>query len=486
MKPEARQQLDQIFNPRGIALFGGVSGGVSFGHFQILSQILYGYGGRIYPISQTGGELSGHKIYKNLDEVDGPVDLASISVPARAVPDVLRDCLKHGVTGAQIHSSGFSETGEREGIALEEEIARIAARGIRVVGPNCFGIHSPKGGITVLPGFRFSKTPGPVAMISQSGGVATDFGFEAKHMGLGLSKVVSFGNGCDVDAVELLDYLADDEDTEFIAGYMEGTRKGRTFLELLRKVTTKKPVVLWKGGLTPLGGRAALSHTGSMGGESKIWEGALHQAGAATVQGLDEMMDTLVALKYLHNSGKRISLLGGGGAIGVFSSDLAYKWGLEIPEFTEATQKRLKTYFPAPGNSMLNPLDTGSPALPVETIKALAREILTREQIDVLIMVMLLRTLEVDRPDLFRLMGMEHPPAGSYLHGLLEELPGLKGETGKDVIMVFDNRSYSPENLQAEITSRKLRALFQAQGIPVFSSTERALRGIFHASRIRR
>ena len=161
-----------MFNPRGFALFGGISTPISFGQLILLSQIRYGFKGRLYPISPGGGEIAGLKIYKSLDEVKGPVDLASVSVPARAVPGILRDCLKNGVAGAQIHSSGFVETGKDEGVALESEILRIAANGIRVVGPNCFGIHNPRGGITLLPGFDFSREPGPVAMISQSGGVA--------------------------------------------------------------------------------------------------------------------------------------------------------------------------------------------------------------------------------------------------------------------------------------------------------------------------
>ncbi|MBW1853037.1 MAG: hypothetical protein JRJ15_16820, partial [Deltaproteobacteria bacterium] len=275
-------------------------------------------------------------------------------------------------------------------------------------------------------------------MISQSGGVATDFGHEAPSLGLGLSKVISFGNGCDLDAADLVEYLAEDPETGYIAAYLEGIRNGRRFLEILRQVTLKKPVVIWKGGLTPLGGRAALGHTGSMGGETRVWNGALAQTGAASVQGLDEMLDTLVALKYLKNMGPRISLLGGGGAIGVYSSDLAQQWGLQIPSFSHDTQKRLKKFFPTPGNSMANPLDTGSPALPVETIKALAEEILTREPVDVLIIIMLLRTLEIEVPAFHTMNGVEAPQGGSYLQGLVEPLAALKRETGKDVVMVFE------------------------------------------------
>jgi acyl-CoA synthetase (NDP forming) len=266
MTREKRQQLDRMFNPRGIALFGGVANAVSFGRRFLDSQILYGYSGNLYPLSEKGGEVLGFKVYKSLKEIEGPVDLAVLSVPARAVPGILRECLEHGLPGVQIHSSGFAELGSPEGLALEAEIAEIAARGLRVVGPNCFGLHCPRGGITLLPGHRFSKESGSVAMISQSGGLAADFGYEARDRGLGLSKVASYGNGCDLEALELLEYLADDPDTGIIAAYLEGVRHGPQFLDLLKQVTLRKPVVLWKGGLTPLGSRATVSHTGSLGG----------------------------------------------------------------------------------------------------------------------------------------------------------------------------------------------------------------------------
>jgi acyl-CoA synthetase (NDP forming) len=480
MTSEERQQLDRMFNPRGFALFGGIGSPASFGQFILLSHIRYGYAGRLYPISPKGGEIAGLKVYKKLSDVDGPVDLASISVPARAVPGVLRDCLNQGVAGAQIHSSGFGETGKAEDAALEAEVATIAAQGIRVVGPNCFGIHTPRGGLTLLPGFDFSHDPGPIGMISQSGGVATDLGHEAPPLGLGLSKVISFGNGCDLEAASLLEYLCEDPETHCVAVYVEGVRDGRRFLSILGRTTRKKPVIVWKAGLTPLGRRAARSHTGSMAGGAGIWEGVLRQAGAAPVQGLDEILDALVALNYLKNIGPRIAFVGGGGAIGVFSSDLASRWGLEVPVFSPETRKRLRRYFPTPGNSMMNPLDTGSPALPVEIITALCKEILVREPIDILIVVMLLRTLEVEMP--FYMMTSPEPPvSGTYLRALIEPLAGLKRETGKEVVMVFDNRAQLAAEAGVEAVSRGVRDRFQDAGIPVYPSTQRALRGIHHA-----
>ncbi|UCE52952.1 MAG: CoA-binding protein [Desulfobacterales bacterium] len=478
MKLEEQRKLDRIFNPRGMALFGGIGNPGSFGYLIALSQIRYGYSGNLYPISLKGGEIAGRRIYKNLDQVEGPVDLASISVPAKAVPAILRDCLKHGVAGAQVHSSGFAEVGDREGIALQKELTQIAQKGLRIIGPNCFGIHCPRGRITLLPGSDFSQDPGSVAFISQSGGVATDFGYEARSAGIGLSKVISFGNGCDLDAIQLLDYLADDPETECIGAYIEGVKDGCRFLKTVRRVSDTKPVIIWKAGLTPLGGQAALSHTGSMAGEAKIWSAALAQAGAIAVQGLDEIIDTLMAIKYLKNPGRRIALIGGGGAIGVFSCDLAHRWDLQLPRFSPETQRRLRKHFPTPGNSMANPLDTGSPVIPVEIIKNSIQEVLTSEPVDIIIMILLLRSLEVEVQAFMDMIGLQPPTRGIYLKEMLDVLTDLKNKTGKDIVAVFENRARLIKDVAVEKVSREMRSAYHARGIPVFPSAERALRGI--------
>ena len=473
--------LDKIFAPRGVAVFGGINRPGAFGNLIALSLMRYGYPGKLYPISSKGGELNGHAIYKSIEAVDGPVDLASISVPAKFVPDILRSCLQQGVAGAQIHSSGFAEMGSPEGIALQKEVAAIAREGIRVVGPNCFGIHSPRGGITLLPGADFSKTPGSVAMLSQSGGVATDFGYEARFAGVHLSKVVSFGNGCDLDAITLLDYLSTDHETDVIAAYLEGITDGHKFLETVRRVTRQKPMVIWKAGLTPPGNHATQSHTASLAGDASIWEGVLRQGHAIPVQGLDELMDAVVALKYLKNPGPRIALVGGGGAIGVFSCDLSHRSGLRLEHFSAETQRRLRQYYPTPGNSMQNPLDTGSPVVPVDVIENSLEIILDSEPIDILIMVFLIRPLEVEIRSFMEMVGVPTGPPGAYLEGMLPVLERLKKNSNKEIITVFENRAMTVEDVAVEKTSRIMRKAYQSHGIPVFSNVERALRGIRHA-----
>jgi len=475
---DQRQKLDRMFHPRGVAVFGAVREPGKFGHMMIQSLIRYGYPGRLYPVNSQGGEVFGLRVYRGLGEVEGPVDLACICVPAAGVPEVLRKCLAAGVAGAQVLTSGFSEAGDADGIALQQELAEIASRGIRVLGPNCFGAHVPRGGITLLPGFDFARDAGPVALISQSGGVATDFGHESRMAGFGVSKVISFGNGCDLEAVQLLDYLADDPETGYVGAYLEGIKDGSRLRSALGRLAGKKPVVIWKGGLTPLGGRAAMSHTGSLGGESQVWDVVLAQAGAVSVQGLEELVDTLTGLVHRRRAGRKIALMGGGGAIGVFSSDLAHRWGLEIPTFTPETRQRLRRWLPAPGNSVANPLDTGTPVLPLDVFARLAEEILVREPVDVLVLVLNLHPLGVVLPEFMEMDGLPVPPKEAYLDQVLEDVDRLKEATGKDVVLALENRANRVQDLDIEGIYRSMRLRFQGRGIPVFPTTERALRAI--------
>lgn len=481
-----RNRIDRMLHPRGVAVFGGVHEPGKFGHMILQSLLRYGYGGGLYPIHPGQGEVFGLKVYPSLEKVPGPVDLACVCVPAEAVPAVIRECANRGVAGAEILSSGFSETGTPAGKALQEEVVRISGSRIRVLGPNCFGAHCPGGGITLLPGFDFSKAPGSVAFISQSGGVATDFGHEARTAGFGLSKVLSFGNGCDLDATALMDYLLEDSETEVLGAYLEGVTDGRGFLEALQAFTAKKPAVIWKGGLTPFGGRSVRSHTGSMGGEARIWSGLLAQAGALPVDDLEEMVDAMTALSLLKGKGRRIGLVGGGGAIGVYVSDMAYRWGLEIPTFSPETQERLRRWFPTPGNSMANPVDTGSPVIPSEAIGGIVGQILRKEPVDSLVLVLLVHPLGVVRPTFMAMDGFPWPTLEQYTDAVLKGIVALRGETGRDVVVVMENRAGLPEDSDLERTVRAARLLYFSNGIPVFSSVRRALRAIRISAAARR
>lgn len=473
-----RKALDRMFHPRGIAVFGGVRETAKFGHMMLQSLLTYGYTGKIYPIAPGGGEVFGLEVFEHVSLVPGPVDLACVCVPAEHVPGVLEACLKRGVAGAEVLSSGFSETGKAEGALLEERLGEIARKGLRILGPNCFGAHCPKGGITLLPGFDFSKTPGPVSLISQSGGVASDFSHEARMAGLGLSKVLSFGNGCDLDALTLLDYLGEDEETQFVGAYLEGIKDGPRFVRRLADLTAVKPVVVWKGGLTPLGNRATRSHTGSLGGEAEIWKGALRQAGALPVQGLEELVDTLTVLRLLGRPGRRIALVGGGGAIGVYCSDLASTLALDFPLLSAPVQERLRRLLPGPGNSLANPVDTGTPVLPLDLLREILDVILGSETADVLVFPLLLHALGITLPTFLNMDGIPTPSLETYLGGLLSMASELREARSTAMVFVMENRANLPGDLGIEEAYRKARRAFQEEGFPVFPSVRRAFTAI--------
>ena len=291
--------FNPIFYPRTLAVIGASADPTKFGNI-ILSAIQeIGYGGKIYPVNPEGGEINGLTVSKSLPEIPGPVDFAIITIPASALLKTLEECRDKGVKGVEILTSGFKETGTPEGRQMEEAIARFAKGGMRVLGPNCFGIYCPESGLTILPGQNFSRETGPVGFLSQSGGLCADLGQVAKGLGIRFSKMVSYGNGCDVAACDLLEYFFADPKTGIIAGYVEGIDDGPRFLRLLRENRGKKPVILWKAGLTATGGRAVQSHTGSLGGSAAVWEGAFRQAGVIQVYSAEELVDAIYAFLYL-------------------------------------------------------------------------------------------------------------------------------------------------------------------------------------------
>lgn len=479
MDQQIRLQIDRMCHPRGIAIFGGTRLG-AFANLITTSHILYGYKGNIYPISNNGDQIGDVKVIRSLDEVDGPVDLAIIAVPALAVPGVMRDCLAHGVAGVTIQTSGFAEVGA-EGRAIQDEIEAIARQGLLTIGPNCFGIHCPRGGLTLLPGGEYPREPGNVGLICQSGGMANDFVHEGEAAGLRMSKVFSYGNGADLDAVSLMAYLADDDDTHVIGAYLEGVPDGRRFLEVVRYAVSRKPVVIWKGGLTPLGARMTMSHTGSLGGETEIWKGAMKQAGVIDVEDLDGLIDAVSILSFLKHPGRKISVMGGGGAIGVYSSDLIHRLGLELPVFSGETQQVLSDILENPGSSVVNPIDTAAPTIPLGIVSGLIRETLVREPIDVFVLISLLHPMDVMAKAQFRFNGLEPPSTMTYFEQLLAELLPLKAETGKEIVMVIENRAHATGQIETEQLYREIRSRFQKNGIPVFNNERKALGGVQYA-----
>jgi acyl-CoA synthetase (NDP forming) len=350
------RSLDYMFHPRSIAVVGAST---SQGPGSFVSAIKeMGFAGALYPVNPKAEEIDGLKCYPRLSEIPGDVDHVISSVPLRFVEQLVEDCGEKRVKVLHFFTAGFSETGDAEAAALEERVlARAKALGMRVIGPNCMGLYVPGSGLSFMPSLPVE--PGNVALLSQSGANAGEFCRTAGVRGLRYSKVVSYGNGSDVRESELLEYVAEDPDTDVIACYIEGLRDGAHFMRALKKAAAAKPVVILKGGRTEAGTRAANSHTGSLAGSLQVFDAAVRQAGAVRVDRMDELVDMAVAFRFLRTlPGPRAAIVGGGGGYSVLASDEIGASGLEMPALPDETQRELLEFTPTAGTSVRNPVDT--------------------------------------------------------------------------------------------------------------------------------
>lgn len=359
MNQEKLREFEPIFYPQSIAVVGASRDEQKIGTRYLKALLTAGFKGKLFPINPKAREIMGLKTFPNINSVPDPVEYVIATIPRELIANLLDDCIQKKVRVIQMFTAGFSETGE-EGQRLEKEIIRRARQGgIRVIGPNCIGVYCPA---SKMPGPWQLGKPGAVAFVSQSGGHTGKLIDEGIAREIRFSKVVSFGNGSDLDSVDYLEYLGADPETKIIGAYLEGVKDGGRFFRLIRELSKSKPVVIWKGGRTEIGARAAASHTGSLAGQNIIWTAALKQVGAIKVGGLEELADTLLAFQFLPKiEDNNVALIGGlvdgAGGPSVAGSDACADVGLNIPPFTEEIREKLKGLIPLEGSITQNPLD---------------------------------------------------------------------------------------------------------------------------------
>jgi acyl-CoA synthetase (NDP forming) len=471
---------ERIFHPRRLAIIGvsAEEGSTSFGSHLFRSITAIGFDGEICLVNNKGGTLSGLNIYSNLEDIPGVIDFAIISVAAQHVPKVLEACLKKGVAGAEILSSGFSELGTEEGKELEQQIKQIAAKGIRVIGPNCFGIYCPKSGLTLMPGPDLSRQSGPVAFISQSGGMTINFAHTGKWMGILFSKMVSFGNGADLREAELINYLAGDAETRVISMYVEGIEDGDDFFREIKAAARKKPVVVYKGGLSFAGQRAVASHTASLGGSRIIWQSVLQQVNAIPVHDEEELAQTCLAFSLLpQKSFDAISIVGGGGALGVAACDIAETYGIEIPPLAADLQRRIEEFLPRPGCSAINPIDVANPTVSVSALKEVLLHAAEDKRIKLQILVSLLYHFKA-----YALAVKKPVNDVTPYRQLAEAISEVVDKTGKPVIMALPNPKKGLADIDVVEMLIRARQEFLTHGIPVYDELPSAIRAIAHVN----
>ena len=464
-----KDRLDTFFNPSTVAIIGATkktdkAGHVIFKNFANNKKRGI-FKGKIYPVNPREETILGFKCYRKITEIPGEVELVVIVVPAKVVPQIMIDAVSKKVKTAIIITAGFREIGETE---LEKKIVKTASdAGIRILGPNCLGVYYSKTGVDTLflpetkvltTGDEIIATPRPlfggIAIVTQSGafGIAALDYLAGRQ--IGISKFVSFGNKSDVTETETINYLLSDRETKVILLYVEDIKHGRRFLDIAKKVSLKKPIVVIKSGRSAAGARAAASHTGAIAGSDKIYDTVFKQTGVFRANDMEEFFDAGKALSMQPPAfGKNIGILTDAGGPGIMAVDECASKGLLVNHFSKKTLDKfqiLKDQRVLPRfASILNPVDlTGS---------------VTDEMYEAAVDIMF------QDPDIngIILLGLHHLPAlrEKYIDGVAK----ISGKYQKPIVMCDIG-----ETEMALYT----RFRFDKLGIPAYPSPEDAARAM--------
>ena len=390
-------KLDRgFFEPRSLAVIGASSHPGKVGH-ALLENILYsGYGGNIFPVNPQGRKIQGLPAYRDITAIPVIPDLAVIIVPAAVVPQVVTECAAKGIRYGVVISSGFREAGI-EGRRLEKEtVQRAREGGMRLLGPNCLGFMNSS--LPLNASFaRLMPPKGSIGVISQSGAICTSLLDWARDQSVGFSKLVSLGNGADLVESDFLDYLAADDDTNVITMYLEGVSDGERFFKSLSRATRRKPVVIFKAGITQAGAQAVSSHTGSLAGSDKAYEAACEQASALRADSVEELVELSRALTSQRPPrGPRVAIVTNAGGPGIIASDACERAGLTLAELSRKSLDRLRAELP-PASSLHNPIDVLGDAS-AERYAVAVEALLSDGGVDALVMILTPQAMtEIDR-----------------------------------------------------------------------------------------
>ena len=348
--------LEKVMRPRSVAVVGASKLETKRGYQTIRSLLNEKYEGQIYPINPKETNILGIHCYKDISEIQEPVDVALIATPAATVPKILEECGQKGVAGAVILAGGFRETGHA-GRQLENAMVAVARRhNIRLIGPNTSGMMNLVDNLNLV-GMR-DVPKGDIALLSQSGNMALSIITEAKLKSRkGLSYYVGVGNEADIRFHEYLEFFREDPHTRAIIMYVEGMREGRAFLQQAYLTTQGKPIILLKSGRSVTGKRSAGSHTGSLAGMSEVAMGAFKRAGIIVIENSDELFpaaETLSSCPPIRNN--KVAILADGGGHATIAADILTDFGIELPTLEEKTQRNLRKILPAAA-AVTNPVD---------------------------------------------------------------------------------------------------------------------------------
>ncbi|MCA8964254.1 MAG: acetate--CoA ligase family protein [Planctomycetes bacterium] len=451
------QTIDRILRPRGVVVVGASEDPKKRGNQALAALLASGYTGQIHGVNPKGGEAHGVTFVRTVEEVQGEADTALLCTPASTVPAALQACAARGLSGAVVVALGFRETGT-DGEQLELQIQQVVREtGIRVVGPNTSGILNPHRGLNLI---GVPNVPaGRIALLTQSGNVSLQVMTEAmRRTRAGFSFVIGVGNEVDLRFDEYLTYLADEPNTAAIAMYVEGFRRGQKFLETAAEVTTKKPVILLKGGRSVRGKAAARSHTGALAGSFPVFRAGLKQSGVILVRRSDELLHVAESLasQPARGSYRGVAVLTDGGGHGTLATDALHYHQTQLTRLGAATTAALQQ---ALGHKLppSNPIDLAGAADADPMVFAKAVDVLMQdEQIGTVLVVGLF---------------------GGYHRRFSAELLAREVAAAQAIVEAAGRhrRAVVVHTLYAEMASEPLDVL-RAGGVPVLASLEVACR----------
>ncbi len=351
-----KRNLDTLFNPKSIAMIGASATVRKWGFLILLNILKGGYKGKIFPINPKVESILGISCYPNVAALPEIADLAVITTPANTVSAIVDECGEAGIQNVIVVTADFSETGE-EGAKLEKEIADKANNyRMNLVGPNTMGVFSADTSLHALMPM-IMPLHGNVSMFSQSGNVGVQMLDYGQQENVGFEKFVSSGNEAVLSTEDYLEYFADDSNTDVILGYVEGLEENSRFVEVAKKVTKKKPVLIMKGGRTKVGSSAASSHSGAMAGSTEIFRASFRQTGVLEACSSQELIDCAKAFAYYPlPKGNRVGIITRGGGWGVLAADACEEAGLIVPPLSPHLVKEMDKLLPKYWNRK-NPVD---------------------------------------------------------------------------------------------------------------------------------
>ncbi len=439
--------LERLFKPQSIAVIGASRDSEKVGHAVLRNLLDGGFQGRLYPVNPQAEEILGLRCYRSLSDIKEVPEQIVVAVPAHSAVAVVKEAAKLGVGSAVILSAGFREAGP-EGLRLEDELKEIVREsGIRIIGPNCLGIINTGNNLNAT--FAKGTIPkGRVSFFSQSGalGIAIlDWAIGNWWRWIGFSKFVSLGNKVDLNEIDFLEYFMDDPETDLILGYIEDVTDGRRFLEIARRATKIKPVILIKSGGTGAGARAASSHTGALAGSEVAFNSAFRQTGIIRAGGIEELFDLTLAFsgKRLPH-GKRLLIVTNAGGPGILAADTAEREGLELPLLGKELIQELRKILP--GNaSLYNPIDIIGDA-DAERYRAVLERAINDNGIDGIVVILT-------------------PQAITDVDKVADIVVEVHRRCTKPIIACF----------MGEASTRKAIEFMKSEGIPSFSFPEKAV-----------